>query len=104
MMHLIVVIAVVIILAVGLVTAHLVSRSAAKADAARARERETRQLYEAARDMAGAHDVTQVGEAARRYLGNHGLGGKLLLQVLGIAEVLRGRGRLVLPLIARMVR
>ena len=73
------VLTVVIMLAVGLVTAHLVSRSAAKADAARARERETRQLYEAARDMAGAHDVTQVGEAARRYLGNHGLGGKLLV-------------------------
>jgi hypothetical protein len=33
-----------------------------------------------------------------------GLGGKLLLRVLGIAEVLRGRARLVLPLVAGVVR
>ncbi len=68
-----------IMLAVGLVTAQLVSRAAAKTDDARARERETRQLYEAARDMAGAHDVTQILEAAQRYLGTRGLGGNLLV-------------------------
>jgi hypothetical protein len=33
-----------------------------------------------------------------------GLGGKLLLRVLRIAKVLRGRGRLVLPLVTGMVR
>jgi hypothetical protein len=33
-----------------------------------------------------------------------GLGGELLLRVLGIAEVLRGWGRLTLPLVAGMVR
>ena len=62
------VLTVAIMLAVGLVTAQLVSRAAAKTNDARARERETRQLYEAARDMAGAHDVTQVLEAAQHYL------------------------------------
>ena len=68
----------VIMLAVGLVTAQLVSRAAAKTHEARARERETRQLYEAARDMAGAHDVTQILEAMQRYLSNRGLSGNLL--------------------------
>jgi|OpeIllAssembly_1097287.scaffolds.fasta_scaffold04520_3 two-component system sensor histidine kinase KdpD len=89
-----------IMLAVGLVTAQLVSRAAARTDDARARERETRQLYEAARDIAGAHDVTQILEAAQHYLSNRGLGGNLLVagdddrlvdhpgghHVLGIAE------------------
>jgi len=70
---------VVIMLAVGLVTAQIVSRSAAKTADARAREQETRQLYEAARDMAGAHDVARVLEAAQHYLGNHGLRGNLLV-------------------------
>ena len=72
------VLTVAIMLAVGLVTAQLVSRAAAKTNDARARERETRQLYEAARDMAGAHDVTQVLEAAQHYLNNRGLSGNLL--------------------------
>ncbi len=68
-----------IMLAVGLVTAQLVSRAAAKTDEARARERETRQLYEAARDMAGAHDITRILEVAQHYLRNQGLGGNLLV-------------------------
>ncbi len=68
-----------IMLAVGLVTAQLVSRAAAKADDAQARERETRQLYEVARDMAGARDVTQVLEAARRYLSDRRLSGNLVV-------------------------
>ena len=52
------------------------------------------------RDMAGAHDVTQILEAAQHYLSNRGLGGNLLVagdddrlvdhpgghHVLGIAE------------------
>jgi two-component system sensor histidine kinase KdpD len=67
-----------IMLAVGLVTAQLVSRAAAKADDAEARERETRKLYEVARDMAGARDVTQVLEAARHYLSDRGLSGNLV--------------------------
>ncbi len=69
----------VIMLAIGLVTAQLVSRAAAKADDAQARERETRQLYEVARDMAAARDVTQVLEAARHYLGDRGLSGNLVV-------------------------
>ncbi len=68
-----------IMLAVGLVTAQLVSRAAAKADDAQARERETRQLYEVARDMAGARDVTQILEAARSYLSDRGLSGNLVV-------------------------
>ena len=68
-----------IMLAVGLVTAQLVSRAAARTNEARARERETWQLYEAARDMAGAHDVTRILEAAQHYLSNWNLGGNLLV-------------------------
>jgi two-component system sensor histidine kinase KdpD len=62
-----------IMLAVTLVTAQLVSWAATRTNDARAREEETRQLYETARDMAGAHDITQALEAAQRYLSNHGL-------------------------------
>ncbi len=68
-----------IMLAVGLVTAQLVSRAAAKADDAQARERETTQLLEVAREMAGARDVTEVLEAARHYLSDRGLSGNLVV-------------------------
>ncbi|MBL8491890.1 MAG: DUF4118 domain-containing protein [Rhodocyclaceae bacterium] len=68
-----------VMLAVGLVTAHLVSRLADQTRQARERETEARQLYEAARGMAGAHDVEKVFEAARQFLDGRALDANLLL-------------------------
>ena len=68
-----------VMLAVGLVTAHLVARLADQTREARARERETRQLYDVARAMAGAHTLERVVEALRHYLQGRELDSNLLL-------------------------
>lgn len=68
-----------VMLAVGLATAHLTSRIAEQAEQARAAERETRQLYEAAREMAGAHTLDQVTSAVCTCLDGLGMGGHLLV-------------------------
>ena len=68
-----------VMLSVGLATAHLTSRIAEQVGQARAKELETRQLYEAAREMSGAHTLDQVAAAARAYLEGLGIGGHLLV-------------------------
>lgn len=68
-----------VMLAVGLVTAHLVSRLAEQTRQACAGERQIRQLYAVALDMAGAHTRQQVVEAVRRYLERHRLHSNLLV-------------------------
>lgn len=57
-----------VMLAVGLVTAHLVAGIRDQAALARQREQETRELYEMARALGGALDLAQVAEITQRFL------------------------------------
>lgn len=62
-----------VMLAVGLIAAHLAARLAEHAEQAARREADTRRLYEVAREMAGASSLEQVAAAAGRYLDAQGL-------------------------------
>lgn len=57
-----------VMLAVGLVTTHLVAGIRAQALLARQAEQEARELYQLARELAGALTVAQVTEIAQRFL------------------------------------
>jgi two-component system sensor histidine kinase KdpD len=57
-----------VMLAVGLTTAHLTAGMQEHADLAERKERETRELYEVARELAGALTTAQVAEISRRFL------------------------------------
>ena len=69
----------VVMLAVGLVTAHLASRLAEKKEQAEHSEEQARGLYEVAREVAGALAVEQVVQAASAFLARRGLDAHLLL-------------------------
>lgn len=57
-----------VMLAVGLVTSHLAARLSERTEQAQSRERDTRVLYELARDLGGALTVGQVTEITRDFL------------------------------------
>lgn len=57
-----------VMLAVALITGHLTAGLRQQADLATARERESRTLYEMARDLAGAVTAEQVAEIVQRFL------------------------------------
>lgn len=57
-----------VMLTVGLVTTHLVSGIRAQTALARQAEQEARELYQLARELAGALTVTQVTDIARQFL------------------------------------
>ena len=58
-----------VMLAVGLTTSHLAARLAEQTDEAQARERDTRMLYELARDLGGAMNLAQVADITCGFLG-----------------------------------
>ncbi len=68
-----------VMLAVGLVTAQLVSQLGQQTLEAGRREEESRQLYAVAREMAGSNSLQQVFESARTYLAARRLDADLLL-------------------------
>jgi len=73
-----------VMLAVALITAQLATRVGRQAELAARRERETRLLYELARDLAGAASTEQVAEIAGHFM--HQVGGRdaaLLLATTG---------------------
>ncbi|CAB1367980.1 DUF4118 domain-containing protein [Denitratisoma oestradiolicum] len=57
-----------VMLAVGLISAHLTAGMAEQAELARRRERETRALYEMARELGAALGTEQVAEITQRFL------------------------------------
>ncbi|MDD5297897.1 MAG: DUF4118 domain-containing protein [Rhodocyclaceae bacterium] len=57
-----------VMLAVGLITSHLAARLSERTEQAQARERETRVLYELARDLGGALTVDQVAQITQGFL------------------------------------
>ena len=63
-----------VMLAVALITAQLATRVGRQAELAARREKETRLLYELARDLAGAVSTEQVAEIARGFM--HQAGGR----------------------------
>lgn len=68
-----------VMLAVGLITTHLTAQLAERREAAQARERETRQLYELARDLGAALLVGQATEILERFFGAMGMRVALLI-------------------------
>ena len=58
-----------VMLAVGLITSHLGARLSEQTDQAQARERDTRVLYELAKDLGGALTVGQIAEVTKDFLG-----------------------------------
>ncbi len=67
-----------VMLATGLITGQLAAGLKRKAHEAEVREQRTKALYEIARDLAGALTLDQVGELARRFVGEQ-LGADALL-------------------------
>jgi two-component system sensor histidine kinase KdpD len=59
-----------VMLAVGLITSHLTARLADRTNEAQARERDTRVLYELARDLGGAMSLAQVADITQCFLGD----------------------------------
>ncbi len=68
-----------VMLAVGLITSHLTARLAESTDEAQARERDTRVLYELARDLGGAMSLAQVADISQSFLADMGLDVTLLV-------------------------
>lgn len=68
-----------VMLAVGLITSHLAARLADRTREAQGRERETRALYELARDLGAALTYGQIAEILDRYLAAQGLCSSLLI-------------------------
>jgi len=68
-----------VMLAVGLITSHLAARLAERTEEAQARERDTRVLYELARDLGGAMTFAQVTDITRHFLGSLDLDATLLV-------------------------
>jgi two-component system sensor histidine kinase KdpD len=68
-----------VMLAIGLITSHLAARLAEQTEEAQAHERDTRVLYELARDLGGAMNLAQVADITRRFLGNLNLDVTLLV-------------------------
>lgn len=68
----------VVMLLVGLVTAHLTARLAERTEQAQRSEQDTQRLYEVAREMAAAGSHGQIAEALQGFLADCGLEGRLL--------------------------
>lgn len=68
-----------VMLAVGLITSHLAAALAERSEAAQARERETRSLYELARHLGATLTMPQVAQTVNEFLAPIGLQGALLL-------------------------
>lgn len=68
-----------VMLAVGLITTHLTAQLAERRVAAQARERETRALYELARDLGATLTFHQAAEVLDRHLVSLGMKSKLLI-------------------------
>lgn len=71
-----------VMLAVGLLTAHLASRLSEQTDQALQSAQDTQSLYEVACEMAGALSMEQVSDTARRYLSSR----ELAASILTVAE------------------
>ncbi|MCX7179714.1 MAG: DUF4118 domain-containing protein, partial [Proteobacteria bacterium] len=68
-----------VMLAVGLITTHLASRLKEQTEQALQAEEVTKNLYELACQIAGAHTLEQVSESASQYLASHGLVASVLV-------------------------
>lgn len=68
-----------VMLAIGLITSHLVAKLAERTEAAQASERDTRQLYELARELGAALSIEQVDEIIGRFHAHLDLSATLLL-------------------------
>lgn len=68
-----------VMLAVGLITAHLAARLAEREAAAQTRERETQRLYELARALGAALDLPQVVAGIVDFLGERAIAATLLI-------------------------
>jgi two-component system sensor histidine kinase KdpD len=68
-----------VMLAVGLITSHLGARLSEQTEQAQARERDTRVLYELAKDLGGALTVGQVADVAKHFLGGIDLDATVLV-------------------------
>ncbi|MDT3735200.1 MAG: DUF4118 domain-containing protein [Denitratisoma sp.] len=75
-----------VMLAIGLITSHLVARLAERTEAAQASERETRQLYELARELGTALSIEQVDEIIGRFHAHLDLTATLLIAEPGHAQ------------------
>ena len=75
-----------VMLAVGLITSHLVARLAVRTAAAQASERDTRQLYELARELSAALSIEQVDEIIARFHAHLDLTATLLIAEPGHAQ------------------
>jgi two-component system sensor histidine kinase KdpD len=79
-----------VMLAVALITAQLATTMGQKAEVAARRERETRSLYELARDLAGAASTGQVAAIAERFM--QAAGGRATLLLPDAEDVLTVMG------------
>ncbi|MBI5786018.1 MAG: DUF4118 domain-containing protein [Rhodocyclales bacterium] len=68
-----------VMLAIGLITTHLTAQLAERREAAQARERETRALYELARDLGATLTLGQAAEVFDRHFASLGLKSRLLV-------------------------
>lgn len=68
-----------VMLAVGLITTHLTAQLAERREEAQARERETRMLYELARDLGAALAVEQAAETVGAFLRTLGMDATLVI-------------------------
>ncbi|MEW6164894.1 MAG: DUF4118 domain-containing protein [Pseudomonadota bacterium] len=68
-----------VMLAVGLFTSHQAAQLAEKTEAAQARECETRQLYEVARELGAALSIEQAVETLERFLADQDMEGALVI-------------------------
>jgi len=75
-----------VMLAVGLITSHLVARLAVRTEAAQASERNMRQLYELARELGTALNIEQVDEIIGRFHAHLDLTATLLVAGPGHAQ------------------
>lgn len=76
-----------VMLAIGLITSQLVARLAERTAAAQAGERDTRQLYELARELGTALSIEQVDEIVGRFHAHLDLAATLLIAGPGHAQV-----------------
>lgn len=75
-----------VMLAIGLITSHLVARLAERTEAAQANERDTRLLYELARELGTALNIEQVDEIICRFHAHLDLEATLLIAEPGHAQ------------------
>lgn len=79
-----------VMLAVGLIASHLTARLAERTDEARAREHETRALYELARELGAAMTAEQVAAIVEHFLGSLSMRVGLLID-----EAIPARGEFI---------